>query len=75
MSGKYKLKYEVPDPFLVFISLLVIVGGLGWLLHLGGLTWEQWPPLKWICIVPIIIGGSMLLPTVIKRVRKWTEIH
>ena len=40
--------------------VLAAIAGLAWLLHLGGLSWEQWPPLRWLCIVPIAIAGVLI---------------
>ena len=71
---KPKLKYEVPDPRCALIGMLVVVGCVAWVFRLAGVTWEQWPPLKWLCIVPTIIGAiiasAAFLPRLIRRIRK-----
>ena len=60
------------------VAVAVVIGGLAWLLYLGGLTWEQWPALKWLCIAPIVVViailGLPILITLLKRINKWTEI-
>jgi len=40
--------------------VLAAIAGVAWLFHLGGLSWEQWPPLRWLCIVPIAIAGVLI---------------
>ena len=76
-----RVKEEELHPLGCFLGLTVIVGGLAWLLHFGGLTDEQWHALFWLRWIPTgIIGilvGVILAPKVIrlvKKLREYTEI-
>lgn len=71
----------VLSPLSCFLGVTIIVGGLAWLLHFGGLTDEEWHTLFWLRWVPIgIIGifvGVILARKVIrlvKKLREYTEI-
>lgn len=60
----------LPDVAFVFIALNILVGGLAWLFRLGGVTYGQWPLLKWLCYVPLIVLVVIFLPLVIEKVRE-----
>jgi len=65
----------------LFLWSSLVVGGLAWLLHFGGLTDEQWHALFWLRWIPTgIIGtfaGVILTPKalrLVKKLREYTEI-
>jgi len=70
---KPKLKYELPSPRFALVGVAGAVLLVAALFRLGGITWEQWSPLKWLIIVPIIIILLTFLPGIIAWARKKSE--
>ena len=54
--------------------LLPIVAGVAWLFRAFGVTWEQWRPLEYLCTIPLLALVLFYLPSIIRRVRKRSEI-
>jgi len=70
---KPKLKYELPPLGCTVIGVAGAVLFVAVLFRLGGITFEQWPPLKWLIIVPIIVILLPFLPDIIRWARKRGE--
>lgn len=68
---KPKLKYKAPD-FGCFVIVLIVICGLAWIFTIFA-SWEQYPWLKWLCIVPLPILLLISLPDIIRKVRKKRE--
>jgi len=66
------LKQEFAGFYPVFLIVVIAIGGLAWLLYLGGLEWK---PLLWLCVIPTGIITAVILMPVMKRMREWTELH
>jgi len=70
---KPKLKYEAPP---LRFGLVLVAGAVllvAILFRLGGVTWEEWPPLKWLTLVPIVVLLLAFLPAIIAWARKKSE--
>lgn len=74
MSKKHNSS-GLPDVAFVFIALNILVGGLAWLFRLSGVTYEQWPLLKWLCSIPLVIIIVIFLPFVIEKARSIGEMN
>jgi len=69
-------KLEIPGELdFAFVGIVIVVGGLAWLLHLEGLTDEMWHTLFWLRWIPAGIITVRILIPVIKKASEWTEIH
>jgi len=69
-----KERHDEFPPFrvaLVFVS--AVVGVLAWLFRLFGLTFQQWPTLKYLCSVPFGVILLVFLPDIIRWARKRSE--
>jgi hypothetical protein len=70
---KPELKYDLPPAGCAFFGVAGAVLLVAILFRVGGITWEQWPPLKWLTIVPIVVVLLPFLPSIIRWARKRGE--
>lgn len=50
--------------------LAVIIAGVAWILRLGGLSWEQWRPLEYLCMAPLAVLALLYMPEAVRKAKK-----
>lgn len=74
-GNKRKRRLGNLHEFLILTCVVsACIAATAWLFHFLGLTWEQWPPLRWLCIIPTLLAIVPIAVQVTVRVWKWAAV-